>query len=173
MQLKQLELAGGGTLTVYLRDCCERMPNVLDRPLVLVVPGGGYTHVSAREATRWRCSLRRRGTTPLCWTTPSAKRQRTICRCASWPRLSVLCDSTRPSGISCRKKLPCAAFQRAATWPFPVLCWTFPVKRPSPGPMRSFWLSGGHGRAVCPPRQLCAAGGQRRPGGTAGVRAGG
>ena len=35
MQLKQLELAGGGTLTVYLRDCCERMPNVLDRPLVL------------------------------------------------------------------------------------------------------------------------------------------
>ena len=49
MQLKQLELAGGGMLTVYLRDCCERMPNVLDRPLVLVVPGGGYTHVSARE----------------------------------------------------------------------------------------------------------------------------
>ena len=49
MQLKQLELAGGGTLTVYLRDCCERMPNVLDRPLVLVVPGGGYTHVSPRE----------------------------------------------------------------------------------------------------------------------------
>ena len=49
MHLKQLELAGGGTLTVYLRDCCERMPNVLDRPLVLVVPGGGYTHVSARE----------------------------------------------------------------------------------------------------------------------------
>ena len=50
MQLKQLELAGGGTLTVYLRDCCERMPNVLDRPLVLVVPGGGYTHVSPRES---------------------------------------------------------------------------------------------------------------------------
>ena len=41
MQLNQLELAGGGTLTVYLRDCCERMPNVLARPLVLVVPGGG------------------------------------------------------------------------------------------------------------------------------------
>ena len=26
MQLKQLELEGGGTLTVYLRDSCERMP---------------------------------------------------------------------------------------------------------------------------------------------------
>ena len=50
MQLKQLELTGGGTLTVYLRDSCERMPGVIDRPLVLVVPGGGYTHVSARES---------------------------------------------------------------------------------------------------------------------------
>ena len=49
MQLKQLELEGGGTLTVYLRDPCERMPKAIDRPLVLVVPGGGYTHVSARE----------------------------------------------------------------------------------------------------------------------------
>ena len=42
MQLKQLELEGGGTLTVYLRDSCERMPKAIDRPLVLVVPGGGY-----------------------------------------------------------------------------------------------------------------------------------
>ena len=52
MQLKQLELAGGGTLTVYLRDCCERMPNVLDRPLVLVVPGGCllYTSPSPRDS---------------------------------------------------------------------------------------------------------------------------
>ena len=49
MQLKQLELEGGGTLTVYLRDSCERMPKAIDRPLVLVVPGGGYAHVSARE----------------------------------------------------------------------------------------------------------------------------
>ncbi len=49
MQLKQLELTGGGTLTVYLRDSTDRMPNVIDRPLVLVVPGGGYVHVSARE----------------------------------------------------------------------------------------------------------------------------
>lgn len=49
MQLKRLELVGGGALTVYLRDSCERMPRAIDRPLVLVVPGGGYTHVSARE----------------------------------------------------------------------------------------------------------------------------
>ena len=49
MQLKQLELIGEGTLTVYLRDSCQRMPRVIDRPLVLVVPGGGYNHVSPRE----------------------------------------------------------------------------------------------------------------------------
>lgn len=49
MQLKQLELPGSGQLTVYLRDCVEAMPQAMERPLVLVVPGGGYTHVSARE----------------------------------------------------------------------------------------------------------------------------
>ena len=49
MQLKQLELTGGGTLTVYLRVSDSRMPNAMERPLVLVVPGGGYNHVSPRE----------------------------------------------------------------------------------------------------------------------------
>ena len=49
MQLEQLELPGGGLLTVYLRDCVETMPQAMERPLVLVVPGGGYSHLSARE----------------------------------------------------------------------------------------------------------------------------
>ena len=49
MQLEQLELPGGGLLTVYLRDCVETMPLAMERPLVLVVPGGGYSHLSARE----------------------------------------------------------------------------------------------------------------------------
>ena len=49
MQLEQLELTGGGTLTLYLRESVEAMPHFRQRPLVLVVPGGGYTHVSARE----------------------------------------------------------------------------------------------------------------------------
>ena len=43
MQLKQLDLPGGGLLTVYLRDCVETMPQAMERPLVLVVPGGGYS----------------------------------------------------------------------------------------------------------------------------------
>ena len=49
MQLEQLELTGGGTLTLYLRENVEAMPHFRQRPLVLVVPGGGYTHVSPRE----------------------------------------------------------------------------------------------------------------------------
>ena len=49
MQLKQLELPAGGTLTVYLRESTQAMPQVCQRPLVLVVPGGGYNHVSPRE----------------------------------------------------------------------------------------------------------------------------
>ncbi|MGN0708341.1 MAG: alpha/beta hydrolase [Faecalibacterium sp.] len=50
MEMKQLELCGGAHLAVYLRDAVDTMPAALRRPLVLVVPGGGYTHVSAREA---------------------------------------------------------------------------------------------------------------------------
>ena len=49
MKLEQLALPGGGQLTVYLRQPSEKMPDVLCRPLVLVVPGGGYDHVSPRE----------------------------------------------------------------------------------------------------------------------------
>ena len=49
MQLEQLKLTGGGMLTLYLRESVEAMPHFRQRPLVLVVPGGGYTHVSPRE----------------------------------------------------------------------------------------------------------------------------
>ena len=49
MQEIELELAGGGVLTVSLRASLDAMPAVKQRPLVLVVPGGGYNHVSPRE----------------------------------------------------------------------------------------------------------------------------
>ena len=49
MQQIELELAGGGVLTVSLRASLDAIPAVKQRPLVLVVPGGGYTHLSARE----------------------------------------------------------------------------------------------------------------------------
>ena len=49
MQQIELELAGGGVLTVSLRASLDAMPAVKQRPLVLVVPGGGYDHVSPRE----------------------------------------------------------------------------------------------------------------------------
>ena len=47
MQLEQLELTGGGTLTLYLRESVEAMPHFRQRPLVLVVPGGGYNPAAA------------------------------------------------------------------------------------------------------------------------------
>ena len=46
MRLEQCPLPGGGSLTVYLRDAAQAMPNALRRPVVVVVPGGGYNHVS-------------------------------------------------------------------------------------------------------------------------------
>ena len=49
MRQIELELAGGGVLTVSLRASLDAMPAVKQRPLVLVVPGGGYNHVSPRE----------------------------------------------------------------------------------------------------------------------------
>ena len=49
MQQIQLVLEGGGTLPVCQRASLAAMPTVTQRPLVLVVPGGGYSHVSPRE----------------------------------------------------------------------------------------------------------------------------
>ena len=49
MQQIELELAGGGVLTVSLRASLDAMPAVKERPLALVVPGGGYDQVSPRE----------------------------------------------------------------------------------------------------------------------------
>ena len=50
MQFEMCALPGGGKLELYLRSPDPAMPNALRRPLVLVVPGGGYEHISAREA---------------------------------------------------------------------------------------------------------------------------
>ena len=49
MQLEQLELTGGGTLTLYLRESVEAMPHFRQRPLVLVVPCLLYTSPSPRD----------------------------------------------------------------------------------------------------------------------------
>ncbi len=48
MRVETLRL-DGAVLTVYLHEAAEVMPLTLTRPLVLVIPGGGYEHVSARE----------------------------------------------------------------------------------------------------------------------------
>ena len=174
MQLKQLELAGGGTLTVYLRDCCERMPNVLDRPLVLVVPGGGYTHVSAREGDPVALQFAAAGyhtavlDYAICEKAKDYMPLRQLAEAiglvrqhaAQWhilPEKIAVCGFSAGGHLALSR---CCAGHSRRSGPAPAQC-------------SHSGLSGGHGRAVCPPRQLCAAGGQRRPGGTAGVRAGG
>ena len=59
MQQIELELAGGGVLTVSLRASLDAMPAVKQRPAA--------TTMSAPErATQWPCSLRRRAITPPC-----------------------------------------------------------------------------------------------------------
>lgn len=49
MQIETIALSGGGTLKIYLREAAPAMPDVARRPMVVVVPGGGYNHVSPRE----------------------------------------------------------------------------------------------------------------------------
>lgn len=136
MQLKQLELVGGGALTVYLRDSCERMPSAIDRPLVLVVPGGGYTHVSAREGDPVALQFAAAGYHTAVLDYAICEQAKIICRCASWPRPSALCGNMPPRGMCCRTRSRCAAFRRAGTWPFPVRCLRSPAKLTSHGPTR-------------------------------------
>lgn len=52
MTVEKLELKSnpGATLTAYLLDTSKEMPNMADRPAVLVIPGGGYYMCSDREA---------------------------------------------------------------------------------------------------------------------------
>ena len=69
MQLEQLELTGGGTLTLYQRESVEAMPNFRQRPLVLMCPAAAITMSVPGRATPWRCNLRRRGITQRCCTT--------------------------------------------------------------------------------------------------------
>lgn len=50
MRYERLQLTGGGGLDVCLRESLEAMTSVKKRPMVIVVPGGGYSYVSPREA---------------------------------------------------------------------------------------------------------------------------
>lgn len=50
MLYKRLELSGGAHVELSLREASDKMPDARLRPLVLIVPGGGYNHVSPREA---------------------------------------------------------------------------------------------------------------------------
>ena len=102
MQQIQLELEGGGTLTVCLRASLDAMPTVKRRPLVLVVPGGGYSHVSPRECDPVALQFAAAGyhTAVLTYSVGEGARDYRPLRQLSeaWG----CCGSTRRNGISCR-----------------------------------------------------------------------
>lgn len=50
MQFEHIDLQSGATLDLYLRSAADEMPNAITRPLVIVIPGGGYAYTSPREA---------------------------------------------------------------------------------------------------------------------------
>ena len=85
-----------------------------------------------------------------------------------------LCGSTRPSGISCRKKLPCAAFSAGGHLALSGAVLDIPGEAAQPRPNAVIL-----GYPVVTAGQYAHRGsfvqlaGRRRPGGTAGVRAGG
>ena len=133
MQQIELELAGGGVLTVSLRASLDAMPAVKERPLVLVVPGGGYDHVSPREGDPVALQFAAAGyhTAVLTYSVGEGAQNYQPLR-----QLNEALALMRESGTSCRIRSPSAASRRADIWPCPARCWTFRARRLSRGPMQ-------------------------------------
>ena len=123
MQQIELELAGGGVLTVSLRASLDAMPAVKQRPLVLVVPGGGYNHVSPREGDPVALQFAAAGyhTAVLTYSVGEGAQNYQPLR-----QLNEALALLRQN----------AASQRADIWLCPPRCWTFRARRPSRGPMQ-------------------------------------
>ena len=139
MQLEQLELTGGGTLTLYLRESVEAMPHFRQRPLVLVVPGGGYTHVSPRESDPVALQFAAAGyhTAVLHYAVGESARDALPMR-----QLAQAIGLVRQHAeqlIFCRIRSLCAAFLPAGIWHCPVQCGRSPAWQTSRGPMPCCW----------------------------------
>ena len=159
MQQIELELAGGGVLTVSLRASLDAMPAVKQRPLVLVVPGGGYNHVSPREGDPVALQFAAAGyhTAVLTYSVGEGAQNyrplRQLNEALALLRQNagewhILPDKIAVCGFSAGGHL---ALSQCS----------------DPG------LPGHHGRGVCPPGQLRPAGGRRGCCRTAGVHLGG
>lgn len=136
MQLKQLELVGGGALTVYLRDSCDRMPRAIDRPLVLVVPGGGYTHVSAREGDPVALQFAAAGYHTAVLDYAICEKARDYLPLRQLAQAIGLVREHAAAWHVLPDKIAVCGFRRAGTWPFPVRCLRSPAKLTSHGPTR-------------------------------------
>lgn len=126
MRVEQLPLCGGGTLAVYLREASARMPNALRRPMVIVVPGGGYEHVSPREGDPVALQFAAAGYHTAVLTYSVGSKPGTASLSASSAKRWALCGFMRKNGASCRRRSQSAAFRRADTWLFPVPCCPYP-----------------------------------------------
>ena len=134
MQLEQLELTGGGTLTLYLRESVEAMPHFRQRPLVLVVPGGGYTHVSPREGDPVALQFAAAGyhTAVLHYAVGESARDALPMR-----QLAQAIGLVRQHAAGWH--ILCAAFLPAGIWHCPVRCGISPAWQTSRGPTPCCW----------------------------------
>ena len=156
MQLEQLELTGGGTLTLYLRESVEAMPHFRQRPLVLVVPGGGYTHVSPRESDPVALQFAAAGyhTAVLHYAVGESARDalpmRQLAQAIGLVRQhaeqwNILPDQIALCGFSAGGHLALSG----AVWEIPG--------RPAAAQCLAAGIPGGHRRTIRPQGQLCAA----------------
>lgn len=81
MTVEKLELKSnpGATLTAYLLDTSKEMPNMTERPAVLVIPGGGYYMCSDREAEPIAMAFACTDTIPLSCAIPWARVRSSKC----------------------------------------------------------------------------------------------
>ena len=173
MQLKQLELVGGGALTVYLRDSCDRMPSAIDRPMVLVVPGGGYTHVSAREGDPVALQFAAAGYHTAVLDYAICEKARDYLPLRQLAQAIGLVREHAAAWHVLPDKIAVCGFSAGGHLALSSAVLDIPGAKTQPRPNAViFGLSGGFGGEICPPRQLCTAGGHRRPGRPAGLWAG-
>ena len=171
MQFKTYPLPGGGELDVYLRTPAPAMPNALRRPLVLVVPGGGYEHVSAREADPVALQFAAAGyhAAVLTYSVGEGARNYQPLRQLS-AALALLREHAEAWGVLPEQIAVCG-FSAGGHLALSGAVLDLPGGEAA-AQCGAAGLPGGHGRRARPPGQLCSAVRQRGPGGPPEIHAG-
>ena len=172
MRLEQCPLPGGGSLTVYLRDAAQAMPNALCRPVVVVVPGGGYNHVSAREADPVALQFAAAGYHTAILTYRVGEGARHYQPLRQLNAAIGLLRSRAEAWNLLPEKIAVCGFSAGGHLALSGAVLDLPDGTPMHRP-NAVLLAYHHGRGICPPGQFCPAGGQRRPCRPTAVHAGG